>query len=112
MSTTALLLSLTLAYAGMLSLCLGMQRHWKQLANPRLPAMLRRIYTPLGGALLGLSGWAATDIWSSAMAAVAWFGMISLTGLALVLLMPYRPRLVLSIPLFGTLLTVLATVFG
>jgi len=112
MSITALLLSLSLAYAGMLGFCLSMERHWKQLASARLPIVARRICTPLGGALLGLSGWVATDIWSSAMAVVAWFGMISLTGLALVLLMPYKPRLALSIPLLGALLTVLSSVLG
>ena len=112
MTATALLLSLSLAYAGMLGFCLGMERHWKQLASPRLPAVARRICTPAGGALLGLSGWAASAVWSSAMAAVAWFGLISLTGLALVLLMPYRPRLALSIPLLGALLTALSSVLG
>jgi len=112
MNTTALLLSLSLAYSGMLGFCLGMERHWKQLASARLPVVARRICTPFGGALLGLSGWVATDIWSSAMAVVAWFGMISLTGLALVLLMPYKPRQALSIPLLGALLTVLSSVLG
>ncbi|MBA1262569.1 DUF3325 domain-containing protein [Stutzerimonas sp. NM35] len=112
MNITALLLSLSLAYAGMLGFCLGMQRHWKQLASARLPAVARRICTPVGGALLGLSGWVATDVWSSAMAAVAWFGLISLTGLALVMLMPYKPRLALSIPLLGALLTAMSTVLG
>lgn len=112
MNITALLLSLTLAYAGMLGFCLGMQRHWKQLASTRMPAMARHICTPAGGALLGLSGWVTTDVWSSAMAAVAWFGMIQLTGLALVMLMPYTPRLALSVPLLGALLTVLNTALG
>lgn len=112
MNITALLLSLSLAYAGMLGFCLGMPRHWKQLASTHLPAAARRICTPAGGVLLGLSGWIATDIWSSAMAVVAWFGMISLTGLGLVLLMPYKPRLTLSVPLLGALLTVLSAILG
>jgi len=112
MNSTGLMLSLSLAYAGMLGLCLGMERHWKQLASARLPAVVRRLCTPAGGALLGLSGWIATDIWSSAMAAVAWFGMISLTGLALVLLLPYKPHLALSMPLFGALITTLSAALG
>ena len=112
MNTTALMLSLSLAYAGMLGFCLGMERHWKQLASPRLPAAARRLCVPVGLLLLGLSGWIATAIWSSAMASVAWFGMISLTGLALVLLMPYKPRLALSMPLLGVLLTGLSAALG
>ncbi|HAF93543.1 MAG TPA: DUF3325 domain-containing protein, partial [Pseudomonas sp.] len=36
MNAPHLLIALSLAYAGMLGLCLGTQRHWKQLASPRL----------------------------------------------------------------------------
>ncbi|WP_128576417.1 DUF3325 family protein, partial [Pseudomonas sp. BAY1663] len=55
----ALLAAPLLAYAGMLGLCLGMERHWKQLANPRLPAAGRRLCRPLGAGLLILAGYAA-----------------------------------------------------
>ncbi|TLX64021.1 DUF3325 domain-containing protein [Stutzerimonas nosocomialis] len=100
----ALIASLALAYAGMLGLCLGMERHWKQLASPRLPTFCRRLCTPLGGGLLGLSIHAATFAWPGGMAVVAWFGLISLGGLALLLLLPYAPRLALGLPLAGALL--------
>jgi hydrogenase/urease accessory protein HupE len=38
------------------------------------------------------------------MAVVAWLAMLSLTGLGLLLLLPYRPRLALAMPLLGALL--------
>ncbi|MFC3606349.1 DUF3325 domain-containing protein [Stutzerimonas tarimensis] len=99
----ALIASLLLAYAGMLGLCLGMERHWKQLASPRLPAFCRRLCAPLGGGLLGLSIHAASFVWPGGMAVVAWFGLVSLGGLALLMLLPYAPRLALWLPAAGGL---------
>jgi len=37
------------------------------------------------------------------MAVVAWFGLISLGGLALLMLLPYAPRLALWLPAAGGL---------
>jgi hypothetical protein len=91
-------LSLTLAYTGMLFVCLGMERHWKQLASPRLPVHLRQLCVPLGVAALALAVYGCNLIWQTGMAWVAWFGMISLSGLALLLLLPYAPRAVVGLP--------------
>lgn len=99
----ALLAAPLLAYAGMLGLCLGMERHWKQLANPRLPAAGRRLCRVLGAALLILAGYAASRVWPGGMAVVAWFGLIALGGLALLMLLPYAPRLALWLPAVGGL---------
>lgn len=103
MTAIAFPLSLTLAYSGMLLLCLGMERHWKQLAHPRLPARLRRACNPLGAALLALAAYSSNLIWEAGMAWVAWFGMVSLTGLALLLLLPYAHRLALALPVLALL---------
>ncbi len=104
MNAPHLLIALSLAYAGMLGLCLGMQRHWKQLASPRLPAATRRACMPSGLLLLAASVWFAGRLWPGGMAVVAWLAMLSLTGLGLLLLLPYRPRLALAMPLLGALL--------
>lgn len=64
MTAVAFPLSLTLAYAGMLLVCLGMQRHGKQQASPRVPARLRRACTPLGAALLALAVYTCSVICS------------------------------------------------
>jgi len=103
MSGPALLTSLLLAYGGMLGLCLGMERHWKQLGSSRQPGV-RRLCRPLGIGLLGLSLYAASFVWPGGMALVGWFGLISVGGLALLMLLPYAPRLALWLPIGGSLL--------
>ncbi|AHL76297.1 iron uptake protein [Stutzerimonas stutzeri] len=104
MNGSALLASLVLAYAGMLGFCLGKERHWKQLVSPRMPAQLRRLCVPAGSLLLGFAVYVAGQVWPGGMAIVAWFGLISLTGFALLMLIPYAPRLVVNLPLAGGLI--------
>ncbi len=103
MNSFALLASLLLAYTGMLGLCLGKERHWKQLINPRVPAALRGLCIPAGGLLLGIAVYASCQVWPGGMAVVGWLGLISLTGFALLILLPYTPRLAVSLPLIGGL---------
>ena len=103
MNLVAFPLSLTLAYTGMLLFCLGMERHWKHIASPRVPAKLRRVCAPLGTLMLALTVYTCSFIWQPGMAWVGWFGMISLGGLALLMLLPYAPRLVLWLPVAGGL---------
>jgi hypothetical protein len=109
MTGSALFASLLLAYGGMLGFCLGKERHWKQLANPRLPARLRRLCVPAGAALLGLAIYVASHVWPGGMALVGWFGLISLTGFTLLMLIPYAPLLVVNLPLAGGLIWATAT---
>ena len=104
MSLAAFPLSLTLAYAGMLLFCLGMERHWKQLASPRVPTQLRRACAPLGAVMLALTLYSCNFIWHPGMAWVGWFGVISLSGLTLLILLPYAPRLALWLPIGGGLI--------
>lgn len=107
MTGSTLIASLALAYAGMLGFCLGKERHWKQLASPRVPAALRRLCVPVGGLLLGLAVYTSWQIWPGGMAVVGWFGFISLAGFALLMLLPYAPRLTVSLPLIGGLISVI-----
>lgn len=104
MNDSALFASLLFAYAGMLGFCLSKERHWKQLVNPRVPAALRRLCIPVGSLLLGLAVYAACQVWPGGMAVVGWFGLISLAGLLLLMLIPYAPRLTVSLPLIGGLI--------
>ncbi|MDD0842481.1 DUF3325 domain-containing protein [Pseudomonas sp. Gutcm_11s] len=88
-----------LAYAGMVGLCQGMERHYKKVWQ-RLPApMLRRGLRVGGWCLLVASFAACVAAWGWAMGPVGWFGQISLAGFALVMLLPYRPRLAALLPL-------------
>ena len=108
MNGSALFASLLLAYAGMLAFCLGKERHWKQLINPRVPAALRRLSAPAGGLLLGVAVYAAIHVWPGGMAVVGWFSLVSLAGFALLMLLPYAPRLAVSLPLAGGLIWAVA----
>lgn len=109
MNGSALFASLVLAYAGMLGFCLAKERHWKQLVNPRVPMSLRRLCKPVGASLLGFAVYVAAIVWPTGMAVVAWFGLISLSGFALLMLLPYAPRLAVLLPLPGGLIWVVAT---
>jgi hypothetical protein len=81
------------AYAGMLMLCLGLERHYKQVWG-RPPAGWLRISLRLAGwgALLMSFGLCA-QAWGWAMGPVAFFGVISLAGFGLVVMLPYGSRL-------------------
>lgn len=90
---------LLLAYSGMIGLCQGMERHYKQVWQ-RLPApLLRRGLRVAGWALLVASFAACVMAWGWSMGPVGWFGQISLAGFVLILLLPYRPRLAVLLPL-------------
>lgn len=81
-----------LAYSGMLGLCLGLERHFKQVWQ-RVPSLMLRRVLRVGGWLALLASFAASvAAWGWAMGPIGWFGLISLAGLALVLLLPYRAR--------------------
>lgn len=92
-----MLLALLLCYAGFTALCLAMDRHHVELlgrkASPRRRQGLR-----LGGwLLLALSLWPAVAVPEWGLGLVQWCAMLMLSGALLVLLLPYRPRLVLSL---------------
>ncbi|MCX2542464.1 DUF3325 domain-containing protein [Pseudomonas sp. COW5] len=91
-----MLLALLLCYSGFTALCLAMPRHHDELLGGK-PSTGRRRGLSLGGwLLLGLSLWAAVagNGWSFGL--VDWFAVLMLSALALVLLLPYRPRLALT----------------
>jgi hypothetical protein len=88
----ALIAALLLACGGMLGLCLGLERHYKQLWQ-RLPSpMLRRGLRGVGWVLLAASFAVSVQVWGWAMGPVAWFGLISLAGLSVAFLLPYSAR--------------------
>ncbi|CAI8732836.1 DUF3325 domain-containing protein [Pseudomonas sp. IT-P171] len=92
-----MLLALLLCYGGFTALCLSMDRHHAELLG-RKPSARRRQLMKLGGwLLLALSLWAALASTGWGLGLVEWFAVLMLSALLLVLLMPYRPRLVLSL---------------
>ncbi|ACO79842.1 hypothetical protein AvCA_36960 [Azotobacter vinelandii CA] len=95
---------LLFAYSGMLGLCLGLERHYRQVWQKAPPPWLPRALRAAGWLALVLAFYACVTAWGAAMGPVGWFGMISLTGFALVLLLPFAPRLAVWLPAGGGLL--------
>ncbi|MFJ7313400.1 DUF3325 domain-containing protein [Pseudomonas sp. NPDC098747] len=92
-----MLLALLLCYAGFTALCLSMPRHHAELLGHK-PATRRSQGLKLAGwLLLGLSLWAAVTANGWSLGLVDWFAVLMLSALALVLLLPYRPRLALAL---------------
>ncbi|WP_413703556.1 DUF3325 domain-containing protein [Pseudomonas sp. Pseusp16] len=92
-----MLLAALLCYAGFTALCLSMDRHHAELLGHKPTPRRRFGLKLLGWLLLSWSLWAAVVAagWGSGL--VQWFGMLMLSALLLVLLMPYRPHLALSL---------------
>ncbi|MBD9482122.1 DUF3325 domain-containing protein [Pseudomonas sp. PDM14] len=93
-----------LAYSGMLALCQGLERHYKQVWGKVPSLAVRRGLRAAGWLALALSFAACVASWGWAMGPVGWFGQISLAGFALVMLLPYAPRLSVWLPAAGALL--------
>lgn len=92
-----MLLALLLCYAGFTALCLAMDRHHVELLGRKASLRRRQGLQLAGWLLLALSLWAAvaTAGWESGL--VEWCAVLMLSAVLLVMLMPYRPRLVLSL---------------
>jgi hypothetical protein len=92
-----MLLVFLLCYGGFTALCLSMDRHHTELLG-RTPSVRRRQGMRTSGwLLLALSLWAAVSATGWGLGLVQWFAVLMLSGLLLVLLLPYRPRLALSL---------------
>jgi hypothetical protein len=84
--------SLLLAFSGMLGLCLGLERHFKQIWQRAPSPGLRRTLRTAGWLALAASFATSVLAWGWAMGPVGWFGLMSLAGISLVLLLPYAAR--------------------
>lgn len=92
-----MLLPLLLTYTGFTALCLSMPRHYDELLGHK-PSTRRRQGLKVGGwLLLYLSLWAAVKANGWSFGLVDWFAVLMLSALALVLLLPYRPRFALAL---------------
>ncbi len=91
-----------LCYSGFAGLCLGMERHYRDLVGrppqARVSAALRLLGTVLLAAALWLAVW-VDDGWS--MGLVHWCAALMGSGMLLVFLLPYRPRVALGVAAFG-----------
>lgn len=87
----AVVLAAALCYAGMAGLCLGMDRHYRQVWGGQSPRRQRALRL-LGWLLLAVAIWPCVQAWGAAVGVVIWLGWLSAGGLLLVLLLPYRPK--------------------
>jgi hypothetical protein len=85
-----------LNYAGFSLLCLAMERHAQDLLKRRLSSNSRRLLRVLGWSALGLS---LASVWpmQRSVAWVEWTAGLMASGVLLVWLIPYRPRLALGL---------------
>lgn len=90
---TTILCALGLAYAGMASLSLAMDRHHGQVFGRDAAPTLRRALQLAGSVLLALAIWPCVAGWSATVGVVAWLGFLSAGALGVALLLPYAPRL-------------------
>lgn len=98
-----LLSAALLAFSGMLGLCLGLERHYKQLLNARPNAVLLKTLRALGWLALAASFAACVTAWGWAMGPVGWFGMLSLAGLATAFWSTYAIRTLIAMAGVGWL---------
>jgi len=92
-----MLLALLLCYGGFTALCLSMDRHHAELLGRKQSARRRQLIKLAGWLLLASSLWAAVASTGWGLGLVQWCAVLMLSALLLVLLLPYRPRLALSL---------------
>jgi len=103
-----MLLPLLLCYGGFAALYLSMDRHHRDLLGST-PSARRRQGLKVGGWLLQvLALGAAVALKGWAMGLVLWSAVLMFSGLFMVLLLPYRPRLVLALAGVSVLLSPIA----
>lgn len=103
-----MLLACLLCYGGFTALCLSMDRHNAELLGRKASLAVRRRLQWAGWSLLGVSLWAAVSVAGWAFGLVQWFAVLMLSALLLVMLMPYRPRMALSLAALSLLASPIA----
>ncbi|WLH41952.1 DUF3325 domain-containing protein [Pseudomonas sp. FP2254] len=98
-----MLIAMLMCYAGFTALCLATDRHHGELLRSK-PSPARRLGLRVaGGLLLTLAIGPAVWVSGWAQGLVEWCAVLMLSALLLVLLLPYRPRLALSLAGVGLL---------
>lgn len=100
------------AYGGMLALCFGVERYFKQVWQQPLSPKLRIVLRTMGWGALILSLLLCAQAWGWPMGSVAWFGMISLGGIVVALLLPYWPRGLIALLIVGVLFSTVLSVMN
>lgn len=97
-------LALCLAYGGLCCLCLSMPKHYQSLMGSAPAAWETTVFKAVGwiGQVLALGAcWLSRG---AAIGTVLYVGMLTLGGIALILMLPYRPKWPLYLASTGTAL--------
>ena len=97
MTVIAVTLPLTLAYAGLTALAMAMNRHHQAALGARPPAARLRAFRIIGWVLMALMVASCLRLWPTGLALSMALGLVTLAGLPLVFLLPYRPRLMVRL---------------
>src|SRR5690606_38697707 len=82
-----------LTFSGFTALSLAMNRHARDVLRRELPIRQRRALRIAGFAILGISLWLAAQATGWSVGTVEWFGMLSVSAVALALALTYAPRI-------------------
>ncbi|MGE4296270.1 MAG: DUF3325 domain-containing protein [Campylobacterales bacterium] len=96
-----LLLSLTLAYVGFFALALTQERHRVHLMRGKHTQESGRVLAATGWVFLLASLWPALIYWGFSIGLAGWFGLLTLSALALIALLAYAPKAAGYLALFG-----------
>lgn len=94
MMPSALALNLGLGFAALSALCLSLDRHHREVFQSRPGKRRVALLRTAGWVGIGLSLFVTGQVEGWAFAPVQWIGALTGAGLALVLLLSYRPRIV------------------
>jgi hypothetical protein len=84
---------LALAYNGLLALCLAMPKHYRQFFAHHPADILVSLFRIGGWLFLSASLSASVALNGWAFGPVEWVGMLTVTALGVVLLLPFAPRM-------------------
>jgi hypothetical protein len=105
-------LALCLTYAGLGSLCLAMPKHFQELICRAPQLRERQVLRVLGWAAQVLALGACIVARGAPVGSVMYLGMLTITGLALVLMLPYKPKWPLYLAPVGTALSLFLLPFS
>ncbi|WP_426141008.1 DUF3325 domain-containing protein [Pseudomonas sp. DWP3-1-2] len=99
-----MLLATVLCYLGFTGLCLSMTRHYGELLHSKLSNARARALRVTGWLALVLSLCVAVSATGWGPGLVQWCAALMASALVLILLIPYRPRMVLTLSAAGVVL--------
>jgi hypothetical protein len=101
-----------LAYSAMVALCQGIKRHQVAVWGQPWADSMHRALRAYGWLALLLCLWLSAQHWGWAMGSVGVFGLLSLSAFALVLGLPYWPKLLVRLGVPGAALGLLGSAYS